>query len=401
MAAITDSARMTLMAGVAAGRLSLDAMTDLTGSAMVYRADEVAHPEALSKLLNAGLLEPVRGPVRITGLTRRAVPSVSSNCHNVVLDIEEADGKLPASLFVKLPMESYATRWFMNIIESWRLESHFFREVARDLPLRTPLTYATAWRGSRFFLAQENLYDDPTVTLFTNPDMVEGPSMELIHRCLDAFARLHSHHFGLDRSAQKRILPYRFHPFLSPRMGVVSRTLNRLALDPCMQKQPGLIPQEVEQAYRLSVREWPRLLEHWFEGPLSLLHGDSHLGNFFVSGEEMGMLDWQAVHWGKGIRDVQYFLSNSVPTEVLAGCERELVNYYVEQCRRHGAALDADAVWQDYRGCSFQPLMTLVVSIGFGGLNPEQDAVMTEVLRRAVASVQRLDYPGWLEQHLA
>ena len=28
----------------------------------------------------------------------------------------------------------------------------------------------------------------------------------------------------------------------------------------------------------------------------ALLHGDSHLGNFFVSGNEMGMLDWQATH---------------------------------------------------------------------------------------------------------
>ena len=32
-----------------------------------------------------------------------------------------------------------------------------------------------------------------------------------------------------------------------------------------------------------------------------------------------GMLDWQAAHWGKGIRDVQYFLIDSLPADVLAG----------------------------------------------------------------------------------
>ncbi len=392
---------MALMAGSAAGRLALDAVGDLTGRAMPYRADDVARPQVLSRLLNTGLLDPGLGPVRIARLARRDIPSVSSNCHNIVLDIEQETGGLPDSLFVKLPMERYATRWFMNIIESWRLESHFFAHVARDLPLRTPVTYATAWRGSRFFLVQENLVDDPTVSLFTNPDMLEGPSLTLVHRCLDAFARLHSHYFGLERDAQERILPYRFHPFLSPRMGAVSRTLNRLALEPCMRQRPGMVPPDVAEAYRLTVREWPRMLAHWFSGPLSLLHGDSHLGNFFGSGDTMGMLDWQAAHWGKGIRDVQYFLSNSLPQDVLASCERDLVNYYVGQRGHHGAPIDAAATWQDYRGISFHPLMTIIVSIGFGGLNEEQDDVMTEVLRRAVASARRLDYAGWLEEHLA
>lgn len=401
MAELADSARMALLAGWAAGRLALDALGDLAGRGMPYRADDVARPAVLSRLINAGLLDPALGPVRITGIRRRAIPSVSSNCHNLVLDIEQSAGALPASVFVKLPMEAYATRWFMNIIESWRLESHFFAQVARDLPLRTPVTYATGWRGSRFFLVQENLHDDPSVTLYTNPDMLEGPPLALVHRCLDAFARLHSHYVGLDRAAQERILPYRLHPFLSPRLGAVSRTLNRTALAPCLEKRPGLVPDDVAAAYRRTVREWPRLLQHWFSGPLSLLHGDSHLGNFFASGAQMGMLDWQAAHWGKGIRDVQYFLSNSLPADVLASCERDLVNYYVGQRGRYGAPVDAQETWQDYRGISFHPLMTIIVSIGFGGLNREQDAVMTEVLRRAVASAQRLDYAGWLDDYLA
>jgi len=305
MAAWSDTARMLVIGGASAGRLAVDAIADLLGSAMPCDPDKVATPAALSKLINEGLTDTSIGPVRITKLSRQDIPSVSSNCYNLVLSIEEADGKLPASVFVKVPMASYATRWFMNIIQSWRLESDFFRDVARDLPLRTPVTYATAWRGSRFFLVQENLNIDPSVTLFTNLDMVAGPSLEIVHRCLDAFARLHSHHYGLSQEQQEAILPYRYHPFLSPQMAPVSRTLNRMALEPCMRKQPGLIPPDVAAAYELTVREWPKLLECWFGGSLSLLHGDSHLGNFFVNGDEMGMLDWQAAHWGKGIRDVR------------------------------------------------------------------------------------------------
>lgn len=384
------------------GRLAADALADVAGRAMPFRADEVCRPGTLTRLINEHALPGVAAPVNITAVHRQDVPSVSSNCHNLVLTLEQAsEPRLPDSVFVKLPMESLATRWFFSVINAWRLESHVFRHVAQDLPLRTPFTYATGWKGTRFFLVQENLRADPSVQLFTNPDMMAGPSMELVRRCLDAFARLHARHYDLDRVAQERLLPRDYHLFLSPTMGMVSRTLNRLGLRPCMRKHPDTIPADVAAAYRLTLQHWDELIEHWFSGPLSLLHGDSHLGNFFVSGDAMGMLDWQAAHWGKGIRDVQYFLTNSVPADTLAGCERELVDYYVERRAHHGAAVDAARTWQDYRGFSYHTLMTIVVSIGFGALNEDQDQLMGEILKRAVAAVRRLDYAGWLRDILS
>lgn len=241
---------------------------------------------------------------------------------------------------------------------------------------------------------------DPDVTLFTNLDMVTGPTLEQARQCLDAFARLHAFHYGMEREQQLQILPLDYHPFLSPTMGVVSRNLNRLALQPCMKKRPAEIPAALAAAYRLTLTHWDALLEHWFSGPLSLLHGDSHLGNFFASGEKMGMLDWQAAHWGKGMRDVLYFLVDALPADVLAAHEAELVQYYVESRARYGEPIDAVQAWQDYRSFSFHALMTIVVSIGFGALNEEQDALMLEILRRAVAASERLDYAGWLHEFL-
>jgi len=394
---VVDTAKMGAIAAREWGRLAADALGDRAGRSMPYKAGDVARPATLNRLINTYPVQQGQAPVRIRALQRQDIPSVSSNCHNLVLTLEqEGDPTLPGSVFVKLPMESLATRWFFSIINSWRLESHFFRHVARELPLRTPITYATHWQGTRFFLVQENLHEDPTVELFTNPDMMAGPSLDLVRRCLDTFARLHAFHYGLAAPEREAILPLDYHPFLSPAMGLVSRSLNKLALKPCMKKRPGAIPADVVTAYRDSVRHWDQLLEYWFSGPLSLLHGDSHLGNFFVCGDEMGMLDWQATHWGKGIRDVQYFLIDSLPADVLAAHERDLVNYYVERRGYHGTAIDADETWQEYRSFTFHTLMTIIVSIGFGALNEEQDALMAEILRRAVAAVQRVDYAAWL-----
>lgn len=392
------------MAGIlAAGgvRLCRDALGDISGTSLPYKAQDVATPAILSELLNSGAVQPTAIPVQISSVQRQPIPSVSSNCENLVLTIEQVgEQTLPRSLFVKLPMESLLTRLFFTVINAWQLESHFFRHVAHTQPLRTPITYATRHQGTRFYLIQENLHEDPDVQLFTNPDMIKGPSLELAYRCLDAFARLHARHYGISAQERDALLPMKYHLFLSPRMGLAARMLNRLALRPCMNKLPGAIPPLVEKAYQRTMDNWDVLLKHWFSGPLSLLHGDSHLGNFFVSGNEMGMLDWQAAHWGKGIRDVQYFLTDSLPADTLAAHEQELVAYYVERRAYHGEAIDLAQAWQDYRSVSFHALMTIVVSIGFGALNAQQDALMAEVLRRNVAAVQRVDYAGWLDDYL-
>jgi hypothetical protein len=397
-----DTVKLSAVAALELGRLTGDALGDITGSSMPFKGEIFSKPETLTRLINQHSLAPGDQPVQITGVRQQDIPSVSSNCQNLVLTLEQAgDSALPNSIFVKLPMESVVTRWFFSIINSWRLESHFFRHLARDLPLRTPITYATHYQGSRFFLIQENLHEDPAVELFTNPDMMQGPSLELVHRALDTFARLHAHHYDLSPGEREAILPLDYHMFLSPTMGLVSRSLNRLALKPCMKKRPGEIPQDVADAYTSTVQHWDELLEYWFAGPLSLLHGDSHLGNFFVSGDEMGMLDWQATHWGKGIRDVQYFLIDSLPADTLAAHERQLVDYYVERRGHYGTAIDPEETWQEYRSFTFHTLMTIIVSIGFGALNEEQDALMAEILRRSVAAIQRVDYAGWLEDFLA
>lgn len=399
---IVDTTKLGAVAVREWGRLVTDALGDVTGSSMPYKGELFSKPETITGLINRHALATNGSSVHITGVLQQNIPSVSSNCQNLVLTLEQAgEPTLPNSVFVKLPMESVVTRWFFSIINSWRLESHFFRHLAQDLPLRTPVTYATHYQGSRFFLIQENLHEDPSVELFINPDMMAGPSLDLAHRALDTLARLHAHYYGLNKSEREAILPLDYHPFLSPTMGVVSRSLNRLALKPCMKKRPGDIPRDVVDAYTRTVQHWDKLLEYWFSGPLSLLHGDSHLGNFFLSGGEMGMLDWQATHWGKGIRDVQYFLIDSLPADTLATHERALVNYYVERRAHYGTAIDSEQTWQEYRSFTFHTLMTIIVSIGFGALNEEQDTLMAEILRRSVAATQRVDYAGWLEDFLA
>lgn len=399
---LINSAKLAQFAAGQWGTIVVDALGDRRGSTIPFDVDDFTRPDHLNKMINSYSVEALSSPARIKTAHKQDIPSVSSNCNNVVLTVEQ-HGKpvLPQSLFVKLPLPSLLTRWFFNVIGAWDLESHFCRHVAPNVPLRTPRTFATHCQGSRFFLIQENLHDDPSVKLFTNPDMMEGPSLDLARRCLDAFARLHACHYDLDNKEKEAILPFSKHLFLGQQMRLISRGLNGMGLNPCMKALPGVIPPVIEQAYRKTLANWDDLLEFWFSGPLSMLHGDSHLGNFFVSGDEMGMLDFQAVHWGKGIRDVQYFLIYSLPADLLAANEQELVRYYVERRAVYGTAIDFDSTWQEYRSFTYHTLMTMVVSIGFGAMNEEQNTLMAELLSRVVAAQLRVGYPQWLDEYLA
>jgi len=104
---------------------------------------------------------------------------------------------------------------------------------------------------------------------------------------------------------------------------------------------------------------WDDLIDYWYAEPQTLVHGDSHLGNLFEvaapEGARMGMLDFQAVHWSRGIRDVQYFLIDSLAPDVLARHESSLIDHYIAELARRGIALDPSALRADYRASRSRP----------------------------------------------
>lgn len=385
------------------GLIIKDALGDLTGSSFSFKPEIIIQAKSLSHIINRHSVAPLPSPAAISEVEQLDIPSVSSNCNTLVVRIQQAsDPKvLPDTLFIKLPSPSLATRWFLNLIESWKLETYFFRHVAHTLPIRTPKTYAAVASGTRFCLIQEDLNADPSIKLFTNFDMLAGPSIEQVKQCLDTFASLHATHYDMKKEEQLALLPLDYHPFYGQTMKVVSKALINISLNPCIKKHPQAMSAELIKVYKKTSANWERLRDYWFAGPLSLCHGDSHLGNFFVAGDEMGMLDFQAVHWGNGIRDVQYFLIDSLPAHILAEHEQDLIHYYVERRSVHGTAIDFELSWQQYRSFTFHTWMTIVVSIGLAAMNEDQDALMAEILSRSVAAIERVDFPQWLDDFLS
>ena len=380
----------------AASQLLLDVAREPLGAALPRTAEQLAQPDVVNGLLG-GALPPVRA-VRLPG-----VDFESSNCRNFLIELEYDTGEAagaPRSLYAKLPTHELRTRSFANALGFWALECAFCERVARHVPIRVPRVHAVARRGARFVLLLENLRELPGARLFINRDMAAGTTPERARLCLSAFAELHAAFHGLRPDRREALLPAALHPFLPARQRAVTRTLNAAAIEPTRRAAPDLFKAELAALCRRVNERWDDLMAFWYREPLTLVHGDSHLANCFEyatpAGPRMGMLDFQAVHWSKGIRDVQYFLIHSLEPELLAVHEDALIDHYLAELARFGVALDPHETREQYRAFSFQTLMVGVVSLGLGGLT-EREATVRTVLRREVDAIERLRFGDWLD----
>jgi hypothetical protein len=250
-------------------------------------------------------------------------------------------------------------------------------------------------------LLLENLHERPGTRLFLNRDMAAGSTPERSRLCLEAFARLHAAFWPTPPRARDALLPMRLHAHLAPGARARSRALAQAAIGPAHRKAPEVFRAAHVALVQRAIEKWDRLVDAWFVEPLTLVHGDSHLANCFAHATEagpesaMGLLDFQGVHWGQGVRDVQYHLIDSVEPDTLAMCERALVDDYLAALARHGVVHDRDVAWSQYRALSLQTLVVALVSLGLGSLT-ERDETMRTVLRRSVAAMERLAFGDWL-----
>ena len=390
----------------AAFQTGLDAAADLRGRALPLDPASLAQVEIVSYLLASGPNvsgEPLPNPVRVS---LAGVDFESSNCQNFLIDVEFEDGAmwgegspLPSTLYAKIPCDEWVTRVFANAVGFWESELAFCRRLAHRVPIRVPRVFAAEQRGARFVLLLENLNEIPGAKLFINRDMAAGTTPARAEMCIDTFAELHAEFWGIHASEREALLPNRLHTYLSPGGSERSRALNAAAISGAHRAAPEIFTVNHVRIAELGIEKWDSLMRFWYSEPLTLIHGDSHLANFFEYESEleprMGMLDFQGIQWCKGVRDLQYFLINSIEPSVLAEVEEDLIATYVNRLRERGVEFDLEDARLQYRAFSFQTLMVAVVSIGLGSLTEREETVRT-VLRRSVAAIERLELGDWL-----
>jgi Ser/Thr protein kinase RdoA (MazF antagonist) len=130
-------------------------------------------------------------------------------------------------------------------------------------------------------------------------------------------------------------------------------------------------------------------------GPQTLLHGDVHPGNWYVSGDNrMGLYDWQCVVCGGWARDLAYALATHLTVEQRRDWERDLLARYCARLAEAGIEAPSDAeAWLAYRQQMPHAMFMWLATIGRYRLQPElQPADVTlESVRRTCQAAEDLD----------
>lgn len=301
---------------------------------------------------------------------------------------------LPPSLFVKLAPPDLRTRLFVALLGLGRNEVAFYRTARHGLPVRAPSVYfaeAARW-GARFVL----LLEDLAASGCRFADITTPSDPERARAVMRALARLHAAHWESPRlhgdlawlRGTRRDTIFRIGKFLSD-----------VSLRPALARFGALVPDALRAEAGFVSENRLALEALWTRPPLTLIHGDAHVGNLFFDGAEVGFLDWQVAQCGQGMRDVGYFLANSLATGARREHDEALIRVYLAALTEAGVPpVPFSVAWEQYRLHALYAWIAAVVTAAAATLQSE--AIVRAGLERSSAAVVDLDSIGALRELL-
>ena len=257
------------------------------------------------------------------------------------LRLESDDERVPDTVFVKLPPFSEERRAMVNAAGMGVTEARFYEEVAALVPVRTPGALHAAHDADGGYVM---VLEDLSVAGATQPTQEESDAAEFAGQVMDAFAELHAEFHGdprLEEGGQLAWVSEHTMRYGSP----VGLDIMRMGVANFGDQMPPVFHEMVD-IYLNRVVELDELL---FSGTRTLVHGDSHIGNMLRDEKGPILLDWAVIGYAPGLRDVAYFIGNSIPEDVRRQHEQILLRRYLEGLSAHGIDIPFDEAWDTYR----------------------------------------------------
>ena len=251
----------------------------------------------------------------------------------------EGDG-LPDTLFVKLQPFDEEQRSFLQMIGLGVSEATFYAAVGDDLPVRSPKLWYDVADGS-FVMVLEDL--EAAGCHICAPD--DDGRLAVAESLMTELAALHARFWGdeLDWLADHALTPgdsEEAQERMSMGAMIVQSALDQFADE---------LPPEFARMGTTYIAHNREIGALWNEGERTLIHGDDHIGNLFVDSGRTGFYDWAVASRYPGMRDVAYFLCNSLPTELRRAEEGSLIDRYRAGLSAGGVELDGEIAWEQYR----------------------------------------------------
>ncbi|WNG89355.1 phosphotransferase [Mycobacterium sp. ITM-2016-00317] len=290
---------------------------------------------------------------------------------------------VPATLIAKLAAESEA-RGAMELLEGYRRELRFYRDVAGRAPMDTPRVYAAriAEDSVDFVLLLEDLRD------WDNADHLAGLSMDRARLAIANLAALHA--WSTDPVNCSALQSF---PSLST---AVVRELLVPAFGPGWQvyreKSGAAVPRRVARFAERFAESAPQALSALTEHSM-LLHGDIRADNMFFDGDRLKIVDFQFASVGCGAADIGYLVSQGLPTALRRGHDQSLVREYLGALRQRGlTSYHFDDAWRHYRfAVAYLMMLPVITLIGWDSMPERSRALCLELTARSVAAIDDID----------
>ncbi|KAA0108537.1 phosphotransferase [Mycolicibacterium sp. P9-22] len=286
---------------------------------------------------------------------------------------------VPASVFVKMPAQTAATRLMGELGRLADTEVRFYRELSGHLD-DVPLCHGAVFDPltGRFVLVLEDLAADGTASC-EFPDTLHPLDTDRAALIVELLARVHA-------TFWRRLDPY---PWVYTASADATSLLTGPLANASARRLAGKtsIPVRTGQFINDNYRDVAALIDR---GPHTVMHGDAHPGNVYFRNGKAGLLDWQAVRRGHPSRELSYTLITSMTTAARVENQRELLDVYRSALHAAGGPeIDRDELWQRYRQAALYAYIATLITAGMGGMQDENIAL--EGLGRAVSALEDLD----------
>jgi len=309
----------------------------------------------------------------------------------VAYDAPGQEAGLPEHLFTK-SSPTLTTRLVSAAAALGRIEATFYDRIRPGLEIEAPATRYSAFDPVTY--RQLLIVDDVTITRGASfATILERVlTREQAEQVVDTLASLHATFWGKPITRWfGSWLPdaYEWMNTLNVTIGAPQRSSVGFA------RSEAVMPPEVHRRAPDYHRLLMRSLELNLRGPQTVLHGDVHPGNWYVTREgRMGLYDWQCMVRGGWSRDLAYALSTHLTVDDRRAWERELVARYVERLAEAGIGPpDPERAFLSYRQGMLHAMWMWIGTIGRHRLQPDMQPhdVTLETVRRASQAAADLD----------
>ena len=293
---------------------------------------------------------------------------------------------LPADLFVKSTPLSAKNRTMVAALGMAVNEARFYNEAAEELDGVAPRAwYARAHAGARFLIVLDDIVAAGGHPYALSDDCDIAHARGLI----DAFATLHARFWESPRLTRE--LSWVRTWSTRTGYGVLKVFYARGRRGTLRRERPEVTPAVRAVAAALDAHS-DAYYREFESGPLTLLHGDSHLGNTFAWPDgRSGLLDWQVVWRGPGLRELSYWMTTGLEPEMRRTHELDLIGRYLDGLRAGGVqdVPSFAAAFERYRLFAAEAWDATAMTVNWPGLQAQENT--DAAFRRACAAVDDLE----------